>query len=277
MFLIVCALTAEAKPLISAFSLRKDSFACPFDTYFAEDSSVVLAISGMGVIAAASATTYLLTRFGFRKEQDHFINFGSCAGKEPGLYLINKITDETTGRDFYPDMLFDFTQEGLPASSEKALTTVNRVVSSLEDPGMLYEMEASGIYQAASRFLPPHRMLFLKYVSDSGVEDPKSITNAHLTACAEQHITTVLSVLDKLRSTSQEKRSIDEDLFLSTSLALHLSETMRHELYQLFAYARTEGIDIQSILDELEKEGRIPVSSKRDGKAVLDAIRQKLI
>ena len=66
MLYIVCALAPEAKPLISALSLRKDSFACPYDTFFAEDSSVVMAISGMGTVAAASATTYLLTRFGFR-------------------------------------------------------------------------------------------------------------------------------------------------------------------------------------------------------------------
>ncbi len=277
MFFFVCALYAEAKPLISALSLRKDAFSCPYETYFDEDSSCVLTLSGMGPVAAASATAYLLTRFGFRSDRDFLINFGSCAGAGEGLHIVNKITDSLTGRDYYPDMLYDLSSCGLPASSEKALTTVSRVVSTLADPDSLYEMEASGIFQAASRFLPPHRMLFLKYVSDSGVEDPGSITGELLTLRAEQHIPTVLAVLEKLKGACEETSSIDEDLFLSTSYALHLSETMRHELYQLFAYARASGTAIEPILTELESEGKIPTSSKREGKVVLDAIRQRLI
>ena len=117
MFFIVCALSAEAKPLISALSLRRDNHVCPYDTFFAEDSSSVLVISGMGTVAAASATTYLLTRFCFHPGKDILINFGSCAGKAPGIHLVNKIHDEVTGRDFYPDMLYDLSSCGLPLSS----------------------------------------------------------------------------------------------------------------------------------------------------------------
>ena len=277
MYFIVCALSAEAKPLISALSLRRDTTVCPYDTFFSEDSSSVLVISGMGTIAAASATTYLLTRFGFKKEEDFFINFGSCAGAAPGLHLVNKIHDEVTGRDFYPDMLYDLSSCGLPASSEKALVTVSKVVSSLADPSLLYEMEASAIFQAAARFVPPHRMIFLKYVSDSGTDDPKKITAALLTEWAEKHVAKVVSVLDHLKDISEESNPIDEDLFLGTALALRLSETMRYELHQLFEYAATEGIDMGKILSDLEKVGRIPASSKRDGKEVLDVIRQRLI
>ena len=277
MLYIVCALSPEAKPLISALSLRKDPFACPYDTFFAEDSSVVMAISGMGTVAAASATTYLLTRFGFRPEKDFLINFGSCAGKEPGFHLINKITDEATGRCFFPDMLYNLSSCGLPASSEKALVTVSKVVASLEDPNLLYEMEASAVFQAASRFIPPHRMLFLKYVSDSGTDDPKKITAAMLQEGAKQQVDKVISVLKYLETIEEDDNEIDEDLFLNTFLNLKASETMRHELRQLFRYAKTEGTDMEKILDELEKEGRYPVNSKREGKEVIDVIRQRLI
>lgn len=277
MFFIVCALSAEAKPLISALSLRRDNQVCPYDTFFAEDSSSVLVISGMGTVAAASATTYLLTRFGFHPGKDILINFGSCAGKAPGIHLVNKIHDEVTGRDFYPDMLYDLSSCGLPLSSEKALVTVSKVVASLEDPDLLYEMEASAVFQAASRFVPPHRMIFLKYVSDSGTDDPKKITSALLTKGAEKHISTVISVLDHLKDVTEEDGAIDEDLFIGTALDLHLSETMRHELHQLFVYAKTEGIDMEKLLSKLEEEGKIPAGSKREGKEVLDVIRQRLI
>ncbi len=277
MFYFVCALYAEAKPLISALSLRKDAFSCPYDTYFSEDSSVVLAISGMGPIAGAAASSYLLTRFGFRSEKDFLINFGSCAGKDPGLYLINKITDNASGRTFYPDMLYDLSDCGLPSSSEKALVTVPRVVSSLEDSESLYEMEASGIFQAASHVLPPHRMLFLKYVSDAGVENAKAVTAEYLSSCSEKYLPAVLSVLKKLEEACEEKPSIDEELLLSTSYALHLSETLRFELRQLFMYANASGKNMEKILNDLDADGKLDVSSKREGKVVLDAIRQKLI
>ncbi len=151
------------------------------------------------------------------------------------------------------------------------------MVASLEDPDLLYEMEASAVFQAAARFVPPHRMIFLKYVSDSGTDDPKKITSALLTKWGEKHISTVISVLDHLKDVTEEDGAIDEDLFIGTALDLHLSETMRHELHQLFVYAKTEGIDMEKLLSKLEEEGRIPVKSKREGKEVLDVIRQRLI
>lgn len=277
MFYFVCALYAEARPLISALSLRKDAFSCPYDTYFSEDSSVVLAISGTGPIAGAASASYLLTRFGFRNHADFLINFGSCAGNEPGLHLVNKITDAMSGRTFYPDMLYDLSSCGLPSSSEKALVTVPRAVSSLEDPSSLYDMEASGIYQAASHVLSPHRVLFLKYVSDSGVDAKETISAEKLTKDSAKHIPTVLSVLEKLAEACDEKPSIDEELLVSTSLVLHLSDTLRHELRQLFLYAQASGTDIKEILDALDAEGKLDVSSKREGKVVLDEIRKKLI
>ena len=277
MLFIVCALSCEAKPLISALSLRKDNFACPYDTFFSTDSSVVLTVSGMGTVLAASATTYLLTRFGFSPEKDFLINFGSCAGKEPGFHLINRITDEATGRSFYPDMLYDLSACGLPAFSEKALVTVNKVVSSLADPNVLYEMEASAIFLAASRFVPPHRMIFLKYVSDSGTDDPKKITSSMLQEGAEKQVSKVLAVLEHLKTIVEDDYAIDEDLFLNTFLNLRASETMRHELRQLFRYAKAEGLDMEKLLSDLEKEGLYPVNSKREGKEVIDVIRQRLI
>lgn len=277
MIFIVCALAAEARPLISALSLRKDEFPCPYDTYFDVDSTCVLVLSGIGNVAAASATSYLLTRFSFQPDQDYLINFGSCAGNDPGLYLIHKITDEITGRNFYPDMIYDLSSCGLPLSSEKALVTVPKVVSSLPDPSLLYEMEASGIFQSAARFCPPHRMFFLKYVSDSGEDDPKKITSALLTKRAEEQVPSVLSVLAFLQKQNGPEENIDEDLFISTCLALRLSETLRHELRQLFHYAKASGADMESLLSQLEKEEKIPCRSKKEGKEVLYVIRERLL
>lgn len=279
MFYIICALSCEAKPLVLSLSLRKDQFSCPYETYLAEDHSCALAVSGPGALAAASATTYLLTRFGFRKEQDFLLNFGSCAGQGEGLHLIHKITDAATERSFYPDMSYDLSARGLPLTSEKALTTCYQVVSSLEDPNMLYDMEASGIYQAASHFVPPHRMVFLKFVSDAGMkEDPtKHLTPANLTRMSEKHVATVTSVMETLSDACRPQVTFDEALFEQTACELCASETMRNELRQLFQYAQASEQDLPSILAELHQEGKLPAPAKREGKVVLDEIRQHLM
>ena len=83
--------------------------------------------------------------------------------------------------------------------------------------------------------------------------------------------------MEKLAEACDEKPSIDEELLVSTSLVLHLSDTLRHELRQLFLYAQASGTDIKEILDALDAEGKLDVSSKREGKVVLDEIRKKLI
>ena len=138
-------------------------------------------------------------------------------------------------------------------------------------------MEASAIFLAASRFVPPHRMIFLKYVSDSGTDDPKKITSAMLQEGAEKQVSKVLAVLEHLKTIVEDDYAIDEDLFLNTFLNLRASETMRHELRQLFRYAKAEGLDMEKLLSDLEKEGLYPVNSKREGKEVIDVIRQRLI
>ena len=120
-------------------------------------------------------------------------------------------------------------------------------------------------------------LIFLKYVSDSGTDDPKKITSSMLQEGAEKQVSKVLAVLEHLKTIVEDDYDIDEDLFLNTFLNLRASETMRHELRQLFRYAKAEGLDMEKLLSDLEKEGLYPVNSKREGKEVIDVIRQRLI
>ncbi|MEE1377573.1 MAG: hypothetical protein UF438_02500 [Oribacterium sp.] len=109
------------------------------------------------------------------------------------MYHIHRITDTATKRDFYPDMLLN---TGLPEASlitgAKLLTaqdtwaqvdaqrdkksrqgmTDDAVQDMLADrlaAPLLYDMEAAAIYQAASMFLGPHQMNFLRIVTDDGL------------------------------------------------------------------------------------------------------------
>ena len=115
------------------------------------------------------------------------------AEKTASMYHIHRITDAATKRDFYPDMLLN---TDLPEASlitgAKLLTArdtrseaeAQRDVKFRQDtpddaaPGTLadrlaaprlYDMEAAAVYQAASMFLGPHQMNFLRIVTDDGL------------------------------------------------------------------------------------------------------------
>ena len=67
----------------------------------------------------------------------------------------NKLTEQMTGRTFYPDMLMKANFR------ECEIVTVARVLNEGSD-SVVYDMEAAAVYQAAAFFVGPHRMHFIK-------------------------------------------------------------------------------------------------------------------
>ena len=132
MIYIFTALFCEAAPLIRAWNLKKTEKNLKWDVYVDEEKTRCLVITGVGPIASAAAVSAVFTKFEAAK-RDVMINIGTCcviAGKTPSertkigdILLINKLTDGTTGRDFYPDM--NVTGE----IKESAITSVTEVIS----------------------------------------------------------------------------------------------------------------------------------------------------
>ena len=121
------------------------------------------------------------------------------AERTASMYHIHRITDAATKRDFYPDMLLN---TGLPEASlitgaklltaqdtwaqvdaqrdkkSRQGTTDDAVQGTLADrlaAPLLYDMEAAAIYQAASMFLGPHQMNFLRIVTDQGLSESEAV------------------------------------------------------------------------------------------------------
>ena len=166
--LLAIALHAEARPVIERFRLKQDG---SFDLPVFRRDEVWLAVTGTGRVKSAVATASLLTRAG-RDEDAVIFNLGVAghtqrAGEGPvrigDRFLANKITEQGTGRSFYPDLL------AKTPLAESAVTTVDRPLDRADagavEPG-LADMEAAGFYQAAATFLPPHRIGCVKVVSD---------------------------------------------------------------------------------------------------------------
>ncbi len=217
--------------------------------------------------------------------------------KTASMYHIHRITDAATKRDFYPDMLLntDIPEASL-ITGAKLLTAQDTwaqvdaqrdkksrqgtLADRLAAP-LLYDMEAAAVYQAASMFLGPHQMNFLRIVTDHGLseaeaDDPRSLA-AHVTACVEQQVDTIVAVVDKLRAltaaeaaghhvlTENERQLVDKLI-----VDAHFSKVMADECVQLIRYAALSQLDWQQPIATLYAEGLVPTRDKRAGKIILE-------
>ena len=289
MIYIFSAFYAEAKNIIDHYGLKKEKSleTVRFDV-FANDS-IRLVITGVGEINAAAAVSNIGGAYGISPD-DEILNVGCGAGfgNETclgSIFLGNKLTEQMTGRTFYPDMLMKTNL------MECEIVTVTRVLNEGSD-SVVYDMEAAAVYQAAAFFVGPHRMHFIKLVSDAGERvDQSKITE--LFALQEEKI---CGYIDMLLSACADKASIDDKTKgknIADSNAtddtksawnidglisdMRCSKVMGDQLAQLIKYCRLSGIDYKAVLDEYYTKGMLPCESKREGKKCLFELKQRLL
>ncbi len=302
---IFTALYPEAKPLIQALSLKKCAAQTHYQQFLSEEGDLCLTITGVGPLQAAAVTASVLTDYD-AGAQDQLLSLGTAARLTTcpaSMYHVNKITEAVTMRDFYPDMLLN---TGLP---EASLITGAKLYTKQESgyAADLYDMEAAAVYQAASMFLGPHQMNFLRIVTDDGLTQEemetgmtvRTVTNAasgteskpavgteasaprslaaHVTACVEQQVDTIVAVVDKLRAltaaeaaghqvlTENEQQLVDKLI-----ADAHFSKVMADECAQLIRYAALSELDWQQPIAALYAEGLVPTRDKRAGKIILE-------
>ncbi len=282
MVYIYCALYAEAAALIERLCLKKRTEINAFQVFGDLQEKYCLVMTGVGMVNAVSAVSYMSALYP-PGPQDYLVNFGSCAAadlkrEKGGLYICRKICDQAAGRDFYPDMIYDY------SLCEADLVTVSRPVTDLRaEPcdvsPLLYDMEAAGIFQAANRFLGPHQMLFLKVVSDHG--EPSSLTAASLGEICTAAAETISTILEELGSGKKDsaKGGISDPGISEDHLAedLKCTAAMREILNGYLHYFRTAGIDVSAWIGRLRQEKAFPCKSKKEGLALLARMRRELI
>lgn len=192
---IYCALYAEAQEIIHTFQLKKETARTHFQMFSDDTQTLRLVITGVGAIAAASAVAEVSALFP-PEETDLLLNFGTCAASPEipvgEIFLGNKLTEECSGRTFYPDIMYRYPfLEAEVVSCGKVLFRED--IDSKQDESArthtsstrLYDMEAAAIYQAGSYSYGPHQMLFLKMVSDHGMRHVTSHSCGHVMKSAE--------------------------------------------------------------------------------------------
>ena len=302
---IFTALYPEAKPLIQALSLKKRATQTYYQQFLSEEGDLSLTITGVGPLQAAAVTASVLTDYD-AGAQDQLLSLGTAARLTTcpaSMYHVNKITEAATMRDFYPDMLLN---TGLP---EASLITGAKLYTKQESgyAADLYDMEAAAIYQAASMFLGPHQMNFLRIVTDDGLTQEemetgmtmRTVTNAasgteskpavgteasaprslaaHVTDCVEQQVDTIVTVVDKLRAlmaaeaAGHQVLTENEQQLVDKLIAdAHFSKVMADECVQLIRYAALSELDWQQPIAALYAEGLVPTRDKRAGKIILE-------
>ena len=281
MIYVFMALYAEAKPLIEKLDLKKINSRFKFIQY--ESPEICLTITGVGSIAASTAVGAVCASRDIG-ETDILVNIGSCAGSASslhGIYLIHKITDEVTGRTYYPDMLYKHTFDEVEIITIPSVKTREKV-ESVSNSRLLYDMEAAAIYQAGSYFVGPHQMQFLKVVSDEG--NGAAVTPDMLTECMNMYVDEMAELLDTLQAITkewQEQKFVfsEEETGMVAQLCedLHCSAVMKASVEQLCRYWKLSGIDYVSYISDMYAQGLLPCKDKREGKRRMDEFRKELL
>lgn len=298
MIYVMMALYQEAHGLIRELELKKNTAYAPFEVFDNESAGIRLVVTGVGEIAAAAATAAVCARDG-ADAADFLVNIGCCAagGCEPAdrdmdsgygaahaaqtgdLYVCHKITEQATGKTFYPDILYRHPWK------ERELVTGMQPLQRAAAHGALYDMEAAAVYQAGIRFFSPDRMLFLKVVSDSGVAGQERMTAETLAGLLEQHVKAVAGFLANLWKAADEEEALrsggilqeDEAVLEQIFATLHCSQTMRASARQYITYAALTGYDWKAELKEWYARGLLPCKDRREGKVRLEELKQVLL
>jgi hypothetical protein len=217
-------------------------------------------VTGVGGFAAKALQNLELD------PSDSIINVGCAAGLKVGCYLVNSVTDEDSGRRYYPDMLMG------PLLPEAPLITSSSVVTDPK-PGYLYDMEASLICCHAMKKLAPSRIAIVKAVSDDGSRRPSANEVTALIRGYRKEIEQIIEFLNR------EPQNADYMPLPETVMEeLRLTQYMKCEFEDLVHYCVVSGKTerLNGILDEMRACGTLPVKDKRQGRRVLDEIFSRI-
>ena len=283
MIYIFTALHCEASLFIRHYHLTKNPKNTRFQEFHNESAGIRLTVTGVGEIAAAAAVGSVCTE-NRPTQGDVLLNIGTCARKagSDGIFLCNKITEQTTGKTFYPDILYrhDLTEETIVTGMIPCYGDDNKMSAAFSDRA-LYDMEAAAIYQSGSYFFGPHQMMFLKIVSDSGKAKAVSKEQvAFLMEAYREQLCGFIGLLQKITAeyAQMENCPIWEQGRMVEKLCadLRCSKVMSDSLRQHIRYFALTGTDTEAVIRGMYEEGLLPCKDKREGKLRFEELKRRL-
>lgn len=292
------ALYKEAEPFIKELRLKAENRCKGFQVF--SNENVKLVINGSGNIPAAVNLTDFFSGERISKD-DYFINIGSCASPSANnlnqIFLCNKIIESSTGRSFYPDVLFNHNFEEaicitspVPLKNTEHMTSIkDSLLFDIEKrTPVIFDMEATSCYQAAIRYFKTDRMCFIKYVSDTGSDNVISVTpNKVVRKSVFESLYNLFyeikgiepsdfSLSDTLAETHHRERAALAAEFLAPLLSC--SVTMKHELEKLFLYYACSGKDaLEKAKDFADKHNDMLPAHKKQGTSLLAKLKDEIL
>ena len=284
MIYIFTALYCEASLFIRHFHLAKNTENTRFLEFHNESAGIRLTITGVGEIAAAAAVSSVCTA-NRPTQGDVLLNIGTCAraADSDGIFLCNKITELSTGKTFYPDILYrhDLPEEAIVTGMTPYNEDDEHAVSGALSGGALYDMEAAAIYQAGSYFFGPHQMFFLKMVSDGGTA--KAVSKEQVERLVEayrEQLCVFIGLLQKITTGYAHREnclSREQERMIERLCAdLHCSKVMSDSLRQHIRYFALTGADIEAVIQGMYEENLLPCKDKREGKMRFEELKRRL-
>ena len=190
------ALASEARPLIEHYRLSSLRHACGFRIYAAD--SVRLVVTGMGKVNAAAGTAYLA---GFDPHLDQaWLNIGIAGHRSLNVGTATfalKVTDQATGRNWYPPQAVD-----MPGMGAHVTTYDTPMVSYPAE--FVCEMEASAYYSVATRFSSGEVVQCYKIISDNKSSPVSELTAGTVTSLVRDHVNTIDGIAQSLQGMTKQ-------------------------------------------------------------------------
>jgi hypothetical protein len=216
---IVTALKIEAEPIIKYFKLK-----CKDNIW--QNDKINLIVTGSGKIKSAINTALLLEKHPFKT-----INIGIAGSNKYEVsqgFFIHKIIDDESSLEYYPDFFKD------PSNEIFCVSKPQKYFS-------LVDMESSGFFEAAYKFLRVEKIILYKIVSDT----PKNKFNPSI---VNELIKKHLNILEELM---EEERNFNfeeiENWLQEAMTKMHLTKTQYHELKNRLIYLKTTNKPLPSI------------------------------
>ena len=259
---IVIALMPEAKPVIDHFKLLQTD---DNNVFTDKDDTIRLIVSGIGKNSSYSSVNRLAQQMETNKSTA-WLNVGIAGHRHFEIttpFIAHKITDNETGKSWYPPQILD-----LPFSSA-LVTTVDKEVKDYPQNG-IYEMEASGFYEAASKYTTHELIHCIKIVSDNEKSPTENVTKQLTNNLITNNLKNIEPAVQQLLelSTLESKRLADPPYYNEFLSNWHISVTQQHQLKRLLQ--RWSVLFPEEPPFKINEKGQIP------GRVMLANLKEKL-
>lgn len=262
---IIVALKCEAKPLIQHYGLKHVPGNHPFPVY--EKDGIILTISGPGKVASAAATAFIYTLLG-QHSNSGWLNLGIAGHKSRSIgqgVLVHKITDNAANKNWYPSIVFT------PQCESVNLITIDQKKDQYHE-NAIYEMEAAGFFEIASRFSTTELIHCYKVISDNQFNPVTNITEELVIELIFANLAEIDIILTEIRNLSATLKSLETvpPNYQEISNRWHFSVYQKGELRRLLK--RWELVLCEP---ESNKTSLIPLLKKcKNSKGVLSLLGQ---